>query len=61
MNIACLILFKSMKEILRFWRDKSKDEKQELKSSHNVKVVTYEFIERLYLESVKTTENFEVE
>jgi hypothetical protein len=50
-----------MKEILRFWRDKSREEKQEIKSSHNVKVVTYSFIEKHYLESIKTTDNFELD
>lgn len=47
-----------MKDILRFWRDLSKESKQEIKSKHDVKVVTYSFIEERYLESVKTTDNF---
>jgi len=48
-----------MKDILRFWRDLSKESKQEIKSKHNVKVVDYAFIEELYLESIQITDNFE--
>jgi len=50
-----------MIQILRFWRDKSREEKDEIKSIHNVKVVTYDFIERLYLELKQTTDNFELD
>lgn len=39
-----------MTDILRWWRDLSKDQKQQFKKEHNVKVVTYQFIKKLYLE-----------
>lgn len=41
-----------MTEILRFWRDLSKEQKSQLKSVNNVKVVTYDFIKSRYLESL---------
>jgi len=47
-----------MTEILRFWRDKTKEEKSEIKSEHNIKVVSYDFIEKRYLESIHITDNF---
>lgn len=41
-----------MTEILRFWRDLSKEQKSELKNTFNVKVITYDFIKERYLESL---------
>lgn len=37
-----------MKEQLRYWRDLSKEERQQLKDKHGVKVVTFEFILKCY-------------
>lgn len=37
---------------LRYWRDLSKEEKELIKDKHNIKVVTYDFIETIYLESL---------
>jgi len=37
-----------MKE-LKYWRDLTKQQKAELKIKHGVKVVTFEFIEKIYL------------
>lgn len=38
-----------MTEILRFWRDNPN--KKEIMKSNNIKVMTYEHIKALYLES----------
>lgn len=46
-----------MTTILRFWRNLTKEEKSEIKSKHNIKVVTFHFIEELYLESLQITDN----
>ena len=37
---------------LRLWRDLPKSEKERLKSEHNVKVVTFEFICKIFEKSV---------
>lgn len=39
-----------MINILRFWRNKSIAEKEQIKKDHNIKVITYKFIQELYLE-----------
>jgi lysine/ornithine N-monooxygenase len=39
-----------MKCYLKYWRDLSKQEKQALKTKHNIKVVSFEFIEIIYNE-----------
>ncbi len=44
-----------MRECLVYWREISKEEKEEIKTSHNIKVVTYDFIESIYLESLQIT------
>lgn len=36
---------------LRYWRNLSKEQKEQIKKDHNIKVVTYDFIQKLYLES----------
>lgn len=41
-----------MTDILRFWRDKSAAEKEQIKKDHNIKTVTYDFIKSRYLESI---------
>lgn len=50
-----------MTEQLKFWKNLTKEEKQEIKIKYNIKVVTYEFIENLYLESKQITDNFELD
>ena len=37
---------------LRFWRDLPIHEKERLKSEHNVKVVTFEFICKIFEKSI---------
>lgn len=37
-----------MRSELKYWRDLSKDEKSRLKSEHNIKVVTFQFIKLIY-------------
>ena len=41
-----------MRSQLRFWRDLPIQEKERLKSEHNVKVVTFEFICKIFEKSV---------
>jgi len=38
-----------MKEKLKYWRDLTPQQRAELKSKHNVKTVSFEFIEKVYL------------
>ena len=38
---------------LKYWRDLPKSEKERLKSEHNIKVVTFEFICKMYLFKLK--------
>jgi len=37
-----------MREILMFWRNLTKQQKAELKKKHGVKVVSFEFICRMF-------------
>lgn len=37
-----------MRPQLRYWRDLPKDQRQQLKDKHGVKVVTFEFICKCY-------------
>lgn len=37
-----------MRNDLKYWRDLSKQEKQAIMDEHNVKVVTFEWIEKIY-------------
>jgi len=37
---------------LRYWRSLSEQEKQALKDKHNITIVTFSFIEKVYLELV---------
>lgn len=39
-----------MPEILRFWRDLTKESKDQLKSKHNIQTVTYDFIKMVWEE-----------
>lgn len=41
-----------MTDILRFWRNKSSAEKEQIKKDYNIKVITYKFIQEIYLESI---------
>lgn len=41
-----------MTDILRFWRNKTMSEKEQIKKDHNIKTVTYDFIKARYLESL---------
>ena len=41
-----------MRHQLRFWRDLPIQEKERLKSEHNVKVVTFEFICKIFEKSI---------
>lgn len=36
---------------LRYWRDLSKEVKEQIKKDYNIKVITYDFIKSRYLES----------
>lgn len=38
-----------MTEILRYWRDLSKEEKQSIMKSKNIKAITFEQIKDIYL------------
>lgn len=40
-----------MREILVWWRGKSKEEKKSIMKDHNIKAITFEQIKLLYLES----------
>ncbi len=42
-----------MTEILRFWRDKTKEQKQEIKSKYGIKTMTYADIQKIYNENTK--------
>lgn len=42
-----------MTEILRYWRDLSKDQKAEIRSKHGIPVMTYQKIKELYNENKK--------
>lgn len=37
---------------LRYWRDLPKEAKDQIKKDHNIKFITYKFIQTLYLESI---------
>lgn len=37
-----------MKPQLRYWRDLTKSERTEIKQLHNIKVVTFDFICKVY-------------
>lgn len=41
-----------MRHQLRFWRDLPVQEKERLKSEHNIKVVTFEFICKIFEKSI---------
>lgn len=43
----------NMTEILRYWRDLSKEQKQEIKSKYGIKVMTYKDIKNIYNEKHK--------
>lgn len=40
-----------MKEQLKYWKSLSKQQKAELKAKHGVKVVTFDFINKIYNEA----------
>ena len=42
---------------LKFWRDLPLQEKQRLKAEHNIKVVTFDFICKIFEKSVVGTKN----
>ena len=42
-----------MTEILRFWRNKSKSEKEEIKTKYGIKTMTYADIQKIYNENTK--------
>ncbi len=42
-----------MKQILRYWRDLSRQEKQSLMTERNIKSITFDQIEEIYLENKK--------
>lgn len=37
---------------LRYWKNLKPEQREQIKISHNVKVVTFEFIKKAYLESL---------
>ena len=41
-----------MRHQLRFWRDLPLKEKERLKSENNIKVVTFEFIRKIFEKSI---------
>lgn len=43
----------NMIQILRYWRDKTKEQRQEIKTKIGVTVMTYEIIQKLYNENTK--------
>lgn len=42
-----------MTEILRYWRDLPKEEKQSIMKSKNIKAITFEHIKSVYLDFKK--------
>lgn len=42
-----------MIDILRFWRDKTLEQKQAIKSKYGIKVMTYKDIQNIYNENKK--------
>lgn len=41
-----------MRDILLWWTRKTKEEKKSIMNTHNIEVITYDFIKTLYLESL---------